>query len=197
MQTKRPQRTNFDVQHLTLCVLLVLPNPNYVFFCSFSACSPSVCVYPAPKTPPFFSTSSSLSSHTDNADGPRPRLCILHTWPDFQGFGFNLHAEKGKPGQFIGKVDPNSPSDAAGMRQGDRIVEVNDVSVLDESHAQVVNRIKQIPNTVRMLVIEPDGERYYKEKGITITGNMSNVIVGEAKPRSAAAVHVSSNEGKK
>ena len=163
-----------------------------LFFFRFSP----VCVYPVPETLPFVSTSSS-SSHTDNADGPRPRLCILHTWPDFQGFGFNLHAEKGKPGQFIGKVDPDSPAEAAGLRQGDRIVEVNDVSVLDENHAQVVNRIKAIPNTVRMLVIEPDGEQYYKEKGITITGNMSNVIVGEAKPRSAAAVHVSSNEGKK
>ena len=155
-----------------------------------------MCVYPVPKTWPFFSTSSTLS-HSDYADGPRPRLCIIHTWPDFQGFGFNLHAEKGKPGQFIGKVDPDSPAEAAGLRQGDRIVEINDVSVLDENHAQVVTRIKAIPNTVRMLVIEPDGERYYKEKGITITGNMSNVIVGEAKPKSAAAVHVSSNEGKK
>ena len=136
-------------------------------------------------------------AETDYVDGPRPRLCILHTWPDFQGYGFNLHAEKGKPGQFIGKVDAKSPAEAAGLREGDRIVEVNDVSVLDENHAQVVTRIKTTPNTVRMLVIEPDGERYYKEKGITITGNMSNVIVGEAKPRSSAAVHVSSTEGNK
>ena len=91
-----------------------------------------MCVYSVPKTWPFFSTSSTLS-HSEYADGPRPRLCILHTWPDFQGFGFNLQAEKGKPGQFIGKVDPDSPAEAAGLRQGDRIVEVNDVSVLDET----------------------------------------------------------------
>ncbi len=30
----------------------------------------------------------------DNA--PRPRLCHVKKWPNFQGYGFNLHAEKGK-----------------------------------------------------------------------------------------------------
>ena len=144
-----------------------------------------------------------------SVDAPRPRLCILRTWPNFQGYGFNLHAEKGKPGQFIGNVDSNSPAEAAGLRQGDRIIEVNGDSVLDENHPQVVTRIKSTPNLVRMLVIEPDGERYYKEKGITIRGDMPNVIVGEAREKSerepspepapvvaAAAVHVESKQGK-
>ncbi len=29
-------------------------------------------------------------------DAPRPRLCHVKKWADFQGYGFNLHAEKGK-----------------------------------------------------------------------------------------------------
>ena len=49
---------------------------------------------------------------------------MLRRWPDFDGFGFNLHSEKGKPGQYIGKVDDCSPSTAAGLRRGDWIVEV-------------------------------------------------------------------------
>ena len=117
-----------------------------------------------------------------------------------------MHAEKGKPGQFIGKVDPNSPAEAAGMHEGDRIIEVNGDSVFDESHSQVVTRIKSTPGTVRMLVIEPDGERYYREKGITIRSDMPNVVVGEARDKTepppeptpvvAAAVHVESKQGK-
>jgi len=36
----------------------------------------------------------------------KARLCVLGTWPDFTGYGFNLHAERGKPAasQFVGKV---------------------------------------------------------------------------------------------
>jgi predicted metalloprotease with PDZ domain len=56
---------------------------------------------------------------------PRPRLCHIVKWPDFEGYGFNLHAEKNRPGQYIGKVDPDSPADVAGLREGDKIVEVS------------------------------------------------------------------------
>ena len=33
----------------------------------------------------------------DNA--PRPRACHVTKWRSFDGYGFNLHAEKSKPGQ--------------------------------------------------------------------------------------------------
>ena len=65
-----------------------------------------------------------------------PILIPLKT-PSFDGYGFNLHAEKARPGQFIGKVDPGSPAEAAGMREGDRIVEVNGVNISHENHKQV------------------------------------------------------------
>ncbi len=55
---------------------------------------------------------------------------------NFSGYGFNLHAEKNKPGQFIGKVDPNSPAEDAGLQDGDRIVEVNGVNISQENHKQ-------------------------------------------------------------
>ena len=35
-------------------------------------------------------------------DAPRPRLCHVKKWADFQGYGFNLHAEKGKVSSLIG-----------------------------------------------------------------------------------------------
>ena len=62
----------------------------------------------------------------DNA--PRPRLCHVTKWPDFDGYGFNLHAEKSRPGQFIGQVDELSPAEMSGLKEGDRIVEVSLVS---------------------------------------------------------------------
>lgn len=83
------------------------------------------------------------------------RLCHIVKRADFDGYGFNLHAEKGKPGQYIGKVDDDSPAEAAGLKQGDRIIEVNGVNIGNETHKQVVQRIKAIADEVRLLVVDP------------------------------------------
>ena len=107
----------------------------------------------------------------------------MRTWPDFKGYGFNLQAEQGRSGHFIGHVDAASPAEAAGLRGGDHIVEVNDANVQLETHTQVVGHIREQPNVVRLLAIEPEGEEYYKSRGITITSGMSNVIVGDAEER--------------
>lgn len=66
-----------------------------------------------------------------------------------------MHAEKGKPGQYVGKVDPDSPAEEAGLREGDRILEVNGVDIGSETHKQVVERIKAIPNETTLLVLDP------------------------------------------
>lgn len=65
----------------------------------------------------------------------RPRLCFL-TKGD-RGYGFHLHGERNKGGQFIRKVEPGSPADLGGLRPGDRVVEVNGENVEDEAHHQV------------------------------------------------------------
>ena len=88
------------------------------------------------------------------SEAPRPRECHMRKWPHFSGFGFNLHAEKNKSGQFIGAVDVNSPAEAAGLLEGDRIVEVNRVNVNQENHRQVVQRIKAVPGETTLLVVD-------------------------------------------
>lgn len=57
------------------------------------------------------------------------RLCVLRKWPDFQGYGFNLHGEKNKTGHFIGTVEDDSPAHSAGLLKGDRLIEVNGTNV--------------------------------------------------------------------
>lgn len=117
-------------------------------------------------------------------DAPKPRLCHLIKWEDFNGFGFNLHAEKIKQGQFIGKVDEGSPAESAGLREGDRIIEVNGVNVSNENHKQVVERIKAIPNETKMLVVDQEAEKYYRNKKIIIKSTMANVVYTKTAPTS-------------
>ncbi|CAG9816892.1 unnamed protein product [Phaedon cochleariae] len=87
---------------------------------------------------------------------PVTRLCHIQKWAHFDGYGFNLHAEKGKPGQYIGKVDGGSPAEAAGLRQGDRILEVNGESIAGKTHKQCVELIKSHAGETKLLVAEPD-----------------------------------------
>lgn len=89
---------------------------------------------------------------------PSGRYCHIVKRPDFDGYGFNLHSEKIKPGQYIGKVDPDSPAEAAGLREGDQIIEVNGVNIGVETHKQVVQRIKAISNEVRLFLVDPNTE---------------------------------------
>ena len=108
-------------------------------------------------------------------------------WNPSDGFGFHLLADKKRKGQFIGKVDPGSAAEAAGLKQGDRIVEVNGHNVTNESHKEVVQRIKSLPNETQLLVIDPHGQLYYAERNIAINSGMPNVMAMKTPARTPAS----------
>lgn len=113
------------------------------------------------------------NSVPDNA--PKPRLCHVKKWADFSGYGFNLHAEKGKAGQYIGKVDLDSPAEAAGLKKGDRIIEVNGTNIGNENHGQVVQRVKAVANETKLLVVDAETDAYFKQEKIVVRGDMPYV----------------------
>nr|XP_020661933.1 Na(+)/H(+) exchange regulatory cofactor NHE-RF1 [Pogona vitticeps] len=93
-----------------------------------------------------------------------PRLCCPEKGPN--GYGFHLHGEKGKVGQFIRLVEPDSPAEKSGLRAGDRLVEVNGENVEKESHQQVVNRIRSSPGSVRLLVVDAETDERLQKRGL-------------------------------
>ena len=60
-------------------------------------------------------------------DQLKPRLC--HMLKGENGYGFHLHGEKGKPGQYIRLVEAGSPAERSGLRAGDRLLEVDGTNV--------------------------------------------------------------------
>lgn len=110
----------------------------------------------------------------EKIDHPKARLCHIKKWDHFDGYGFNLHAEKGKPGQYIGKVDENSPAEGAGLRQGDRILEVNGESIANKTHKQVVELIKSQNGETKLLVIDPVDDNNGNGNNIISTTNLTN-----------------------
>lgn len=131
-------------------------------------------------------------------EAPAPRLCHLIKWPDFDGYGFNLHAERSNPGQFIGKIDDDSPAQLAGLREGDRIIEVNGVNINNENHRQVVERIKANAEEARLLVVDPAADLWYREHDLVVKSSQMNVVykrtpVPRPAPDSPRAKHHFSN----
>ncbi|NXE28944.1 NHRF1 protein, partial [Ardeotis kori] len=91
----------------------------------------------------------------------RPRLCHMKKGPN--GYGFNLHSDKNRPGQFVRAVDPDSPAEAAGLAPQDRIVEVNGVCMEGKQHADVVAAIKASGDETRLLVVDVLTDEFFKK----------------------------------
>lgn len=91
----------------------------------------------------------------------RPRLCVLEKGEN--GYGFHLHGEKGKSGQFIRLVEPDSPAELAGLRAGDRLVFVNGERVESDSHQQVVARIRSSAGNLELIVVDVDTDQLLKK----------------------------------
>ncbi|AWP06061.1 putative Na(+)/H(+) exchange regulatory cofactor NHE-RF2 [Scophthalmus maximus] len=111
---------------------------------------------------------------------PRPRLCFLTQGA--RGYGFHLHGERNRGGQFIRKVEPGSSADLAGLRPGDRVVEVNGENVEKENHHQVVNRIREVDHRTRLLVVDRDTDDYLHSHGLACTEDLA-VEMGTLSPR--------------
>ncbi|XP_013879481.1 Na(+)/H(+) exchange regulatory cofactor NHE-RF1a [Austrofundulus limnaeus] len=107
------------------------------------------------------------SSVKEEQDGLRPRLCHMKKGPS--GYGFNLHSEKSKPGQFIRAVDEDSPAQRAGLRPQDKIIQVNSVSVLGLQHSDVVAAIKAGGSETKLLVVDAETEEFFKRCNVLPT----------------------------
>ena len=86
----------------------------------------------------------------------RPRLCHVKASTRGKGYGFTVIADKTKAGLFVDKVDPDSPAALAGLKVGDRIIEVNGINVEQDNHTQVVERIKSNANETKLLVLDSE-----------------------------------------
>ncbi|KAM9441398.1 NHERF family PDZ scaffold protein 4b isoform 2-T3 [Clarias gariepinus] len=78
---------------------------------------------------------------TGQVSGPLPRVCVLKR-DEGESFGFALHLEKGRPGHVIRKVELMGVAERSGLKDGDRLLEVNEQFVDDVEHMEVVRRIR-------------------------------------------------------
>ncbi|XP_031179766.1 Na(+)/H(+) exchange regulatory cofactor NHE-RF1-like isoform X1 [Sander lucioperca] len=129
----------------------------------------------------------SVSSSTkEERGGLRPRLC--HMKKGTSGYGFNLHSEKSKPGQFIRAVDEDSPAQRAGLRPQDKIIQVNGLSVIGLQHSEVVAAIKAGGDSTSLLVVDAESEEFFKRCGVLPTeAHVTGPLPEPASEKEAAA----------
>ena len=120
-------------------------------------------------------------AHSDPEPPSLPRKVTIERGSE--GYGFNLHGEKGIHGQYISAIDDGSPAQENDLRVGDRVIAVNNEDVEDFPHSKVVERIRAGGNQVTLLVVDEQCDQYYKSLGLKIPQDRFEVPkVSPARP---------------
>uniref|UniRef100_A0A7M4E7M3 NHERF family PDZ scaffold protein 4 n=1 Tax=Crocodylus porosus TaxID=8502 RepID=A0A7M4E7M3_CROPO len=107
----------------------------------------------------------------------RPRFYLLSRSPS-EIFGFYLRTELGHPGHVIRQLEAGGPAQRQGLKDGDRLLQVNGEDV-DRAPWQVVQKIKASGTRVSVTVL--DGSTYKVAK--TLGRDVGAMLPGIARPR--------------
>lgn len=67
---------------------------------------------------------------------PSPRVCVLKK-EEGETFGFRLRVERGQQGHIIRQLDSLGVAERSGLKDGDRLLEVNEMFVDNVEHMEV------------------------------------------------------------
>lgn len=94
-----------------------------------------------------------------------------------RGYGFNVHAERYRVGHYVGSVVPGSPAEQAGLRPGDRVVEVDGRNVETESYSEFVEtmsaKMKAGDRRLTVLVVDEKTDQYFKDHGVRLSADLA------------------------
>nr|XP_006639317.1 PREDICTED: Na(+)/H(+) exchange regulatory cofactor NHE-RF3 isoform X1 [Lepisosteus oculatus] len=116
------------------------------------------------------------------ASSLKPKLCFLVKTND--GFGFSLKSTKGYQGMFMTDVNPSGAAEKAGIKNNDRLIELNGENIESCTHDQIATKVKDSGNTVMFLLVDEETDRYYKNnKKLKLGASLATVKHLPHKPR--------------
>ncbi|XP_040004125.1 Na(+)/H(+) exchange regulatory cofactor NHE-RF3 [Xiphias gladius] len=110
---------------------------------------------------------------------PKPKLCYMVK--SSSGYGFSLRSVNGEPGLFMYEVIPGSVADKAGVKDNDRLLEVNGENI--ETHDQAVDKIKLAVSSIMFLLVDEETDKYYQNKRVKIGSWLATAKYLPHKPR--------------
>uniref|UniRef100_H3C0K5 PDZ domain containing 3a n=1 Tax=Tetraodon nigroviridis TaxID=99883 RepID=H3C0K5_TETNG len=99
--------------------------------------------------------------------GPVPRVCHLKRL-EGQNFGFHLQAERSSRALEVRTVEPWSPAELSGLRDGDRVLEVNEEFVDRMDVQEVAQKIQACGLNLFLLVLNADDYQQAEEAGLDL-----------------------------
>merc|ERR1712096_196511 len=82
-----------------------------------------------------------------------------------------------RPGQYVRQVAEGGVADVAGVKEGDRIVEINSTNIEDKTHKDVVAMIVASGKEVNFLVVDEETDVHYKKQKVAITMSLLTAAV--------------------
>uniref|UniRef100_A0A493TNA7 PDZ domain containing 1 n=1 Tax=Anas platyrhynchos platyrhynchos TaxID=8840 RepID=A0A493TNA7_ANAPP len=111
----------------------------------------------------------------------QPRLCYLVK--EEKGYGFSLKTIEGKKGLFLVDLSPQGAAAKAGVQNNDRLIEINGKNVENDTHEEVVEKVKNSGNCVMFLLSNEETDRYYTSQKMTLNKERANLELLPLKPR--------------
>ncbi|PWA31298.1 hypothetical protein CCH79_00002666 [Gambusia affinis] len=105
-----------------------------------------------------------LTPVANGATKEPPKLKLCYLVKSTMGFGFSLRSVRGEPGLFMTQVDSGKTAYNAGVRNEDRLLEVNGENVENCTHDEVVEKIKLGGKSVMLLLVDKETDRFYRNK---------------------------------
>ncbi|XP_015735293.1 Na(+)/H(+) exchange regulatory cofactor NHE-RF3 isoform X2 [Coturnix japonica] len=112
---------------------------------------------------------------------PQPRLCYLVK--EEKGYGFSLKTTEGHKGLFIVDLASQGAAAKAGVQNKDRLIEINGKNVENDTHEEVVEKVKKSGNHIMLLLSNEETDRYYTSQKMVLSKENANLKLLPHKPR--------------
>ncbi|NWS71352.1 NHRF3 protein, partial [Crotophaga sulcirostris] len=112
---------------------------------------------------------------------PQPRLCYLVK--EEKGYGFSLKTTEGQKGLFIVELLSQGAAAKAGVQNNDRLIEINGKNVENDTHEEVVEKVKKSGNHVMFLLSNEETDRHYTSQKMVLSRESANLSLLPLKPR--------------
>ncbi|KAL4656969.1 Na(+)/H(+) exchange regulatory cofactor NHE-RF3-like [Arapaima gigas] len=113
----------------------------------------------------------------------KPKLCYLVKFKN--SYNFSLKSTRGMDGVYMTDIIPSGVADKAGVKVNDHILEVNGENVEGATHEQIVEKVKDSGDSVMFLLLDEDGDTYYRSRKVKPGVALATVQHLPYKPRIA------------
>ncbi|XP_015745285.1 Na(+)/H(+) exchange regulatory cofactor NHE-RF3 [Python bivittatus] len=124
---------------------------------------------------------SLLVTSGESCSAPQPHLCYLTK--EKNSYGFSLKSTAGQKGLFIVDLTPQGPAAKAGVQPNDRLIEINGENVENDTHEEVVEKVKRSGNQVVFLLSDKETDQYYFRWNMQLTREKASLKLLPHKPR--------------